>query len=290
MRLVPLDGAFGVTVEDFDLSHVQDPQDLSPLIGAYFDHKLMVLPRQDLTMAQYEFFARQWGDLYIETYENLAMPEHPAIMEVGNVGGVLEQADYRNGAAFWHTDRAYAEDCNAATMLYCIHAPATGGETHFCDLVAAYEALDEDTRERIRDIQVRHRYGGGDREDWEYEVHPMVPGQEETLPIGRQPLVRRHDVTGKIGLYSVAGTWHEVEGHSFEEARALMRSLKLHAIQPQFRTTHRYTPGDLVLWDNTQTMHAAEPVGPAVDDSTKRLLRRIVVMGLPSILRERATS
>ncbi|MBT5432588.1 MAG: TauD/TfdA family dioxygenase [Rhodospirillaceae bacterium] len=288
MQITPLDGALGAEIEGLDLKQPLDQATLQELVDAYLHHKLLVIRGQDLTMPAYEAFARHWGDFYIETYDNLAMPEHPAIMEVGNVGGVLETADYRNGAAFWHTDRAYADDCNAATMLYCIHAPASGGETHFCDLVAAYDALDEETKQRIEGVHATHRYGGGEREEWEYEVHPMVPGQEEKLPVGRQPLARKHSATGKTGLYSVAGTWHEVEGHTREEASALMRVLKLHAIKPEFVTTHRYAVGDVVLWDNTQTLHAAEPIGPAVDESTKRLLRRIVCAGLPSILRDRS--
>jgi taurine dioxygenase len=289
MEVSELEGALGVRITGIDLSAPLDDATRETLLAAYFEHKLLVFPGQDLTMSAYEAFARNWGELYVETYDNMALPGHPAIMEVGNVGGVLETADYRNGAAFWHTDRAYAEDCNATTMLYCIHAPAQGGETHFCDLVAAYDALDEALKARIENIYATHRYGGGERDPWEHDVHPMVPGQAEKLPIGSQPLVRRHDVTGKLGLYSVAGTWHEVEGLSREEASALMRTLKHHATQPQFVTTHRYAAGDLVLWDNTQTLHAAEPIGPAVDESTKRLLRRIVAMGLPATAKTRKT-
>ncbi len=277
----PLDGALGAEVLGLDLSTPLAGTSLQELASAYYEHKLLIIRDQDLTMEAYEAFARNWGEPYVESYDNMALPGHPAIMEVGNVGGVLETADYRNGAAFWHTDRAYAQDCNAVTMLLCIHAPAEGGETHFCDLVAAYEALDDATRARIKDIQVEHRYGGGDRDEWEHDVHPMVEGQAETLPIGRHPLVRRHSVTGKTSLYSVAGTWHEVEGFAHEEASDLMRSLKHHATKPEFVISHRYRKGDLVFWDNTQTMHAAEPIGPAVDESTKRLLRRIVLTGLP---------
>ena len=265
MEFTRLEGAFGARVTGIDLGKPIEREALDRLIEAFYSVKLMVFPGQKLSKDAYQAFARQWGEPYIETYDNMTVPGHPAIMEVGNTGGVLETEAYRNGAAFWHTDRAYAPDCNAITMLYCIHAPASGGETHFADLVAAYDALDDETKERIKDVVATHRYGGGDREDWEFEVHPMVPGQEETLPIGRQPLVRRHDVTGKRGLYSVAGTWHEVEGLDHEAARALMRSLKLHAIDPRFTTTHRYTPGDLVMWDNTQTLHAASPIGAAVE-------------------------
>ncbi len=199
MEFTRLEGAFGARVTGIDLSKPIEREALDRLIEAFFSEKLMVFPGQKLSMEAYEDFARQWGELRIETYNSM-VPGHPAIMEVGNTGGVLETERYRNMAAFWHTDRAYAADCNAITMLYAIHVPAEGGETHFCDLVAAYKALDDDTRARIEGLHASHSTSGGDREDWEFQVRPMEPGQEGKRPIGRQPLVRRHDVTGKLGL------------------------------------------------------------------------------------------
>ena len=291
MRIVPHDAVLGASVEQIDLTRPIPDATMGALADALYEHKLLVFPGQQISMADYDAFSRHWGEPYIETYDNMAVPGHPAIMEVGNVGGVLETDEFRNGAAFWHTDRAYAPDCNAVTMLYSIHAPATGGETWFCDLVKAYEALDEATKREIEGRHAFHRYGGGDREDWEFAVHPMSEEQARLLPPpGRHALARRHSVTGRVGLYAPAGSWIEVEGLDHEAARQLMRRLKLHAIQDRFVTSHRYRPGDLVLWDNTQTMHAAAPIGRAVDDSTKRLLRRIVALGLPPVLRARAAA
>jgi taurine dioxygenase len=285
MKIRAHDAALGASVEQIDLAQPLAEAEMAALAEALYRHKLLVFPGQQISMAAYEAFSRNWGEPYVETYDNMAVPGHPAIMEVGNVGGVLETDDFRNGAAFWHTDRAYAPDCNAVTMLYCIHAPAEGGETHFCDLVAAYEALDEATKREIAGLHACHRYGGGEREDWEFAVHPMSEEQAKLLPPpGRHALARRHSVTGRTGLYAPAGSWIEVEGLEREATSRLMRRLKLHAIQERFVASHRYRPGDLVLWDNTQTMHAAAPIGRAVDDRTKRLLRRIVALGLPPVV------
>ena len=287
MQIVPLEGALCARVEGIDLNDPPPTDAQAALADALYRHKMLVFPEQWISMEAYEAFSRIWGEPYIETYENMAVPGHPAIMEVGNVGGVLETDEFRNGAAFWHTDRAYAPDCNAVTMLYCIHAPAEGGETYFCDLVAAYEALDDATKAEIEGLHAFHRYGGGEREEWEFAVHPMSEEQAKLLPPpGRHPVARRHSVTGRTGLYAVAGSWIEVEGLPRERASPLMRRLKLHAIQDRFVASHRYRPGDLVLWDNTQTMHAAAPMGRAVDERTKRLLRRIVALGLPPVVQQ----
>jgi len=241
---------------------------------------------QELDFDAYERFAAHWGDLYLETYDNMTEPGHPAIMAVGNVGGPLETPEFRNGAAFWHTDRAYAPDPNAVTMLLCKFAPAESGETLFVDLAAAYRALDSATKLEIEGLVAAHRYGAGEREDWEFGVHPMSDDQAKALPPpGRHRIARPHSVTGETILYAPAGSWTEVEGLSHGEASALMRRLKLHAIDERFVYRHRYRPGDLVLWDNTATMHCAAPIGPATDPSNRRLLHRIVATGLPALAR-----
>ncbi len=280
------DGPLGAIVHGLDLNHDIDDATMGVLTDALYRRRLLVFRDQALDADAYERFGERWGDLFLEPYTNLAVEGHPGIISVGNTGGLLETAEFRNGAAFWHTDRAYAPDCNAVTMLYCVHAPATGGETMFTDLVAAYADLDSSTKDEVDGLICAHRYGAGEREDWEFAVHPMSDDQAKELPPpGRHPIARPHSVTGEIVLYAPAGSWIEVEGLDRPATSDLMCRLKNHAIDERYVYRHRYRPGDLVLWDNTATMHCAAPIGPADDSTNRRLLHRIVAMGLPHILR-----
>jgi taurine dioxygenase len=278
---------FVAEVCDIDDITKPDPETRIALHQALYRYRVLVFRNQNLTPAQYEAFGRLWGEPFLEPYDNLVLPEHPAIMQVGNVGAALEPEEYRNGAAFWHTDRGYAADPNAVTILYCIDAPETGGATLITDLVQAYAALDEATRREIDGLYASHSYGGGDdREEWEHSVHPMSPEQAALLPPpGRHPIARRHSVTGKTGLYAIAGSAVDMDKPPRGEWRALLRRLKLHAIGPSFVYRHAWRPGDIALWDNTATLHCAEPVGAATDASTRRLLYRIVATGLPPSVR-----
>ena len=280
------DGPLGAIVSGIDILDGIDDDNMRLLTDALYRRRLLVLRDQALDFAAYEAFGTKWGELFLEPYTNMAIPGHPGIISVGNTGGLLETAEFRNGAAFWHTDRAYAPDCNAVTMLFCQHAPATGGETMFTDLVAAYADLDASTRDEIDGLICAHRYGGGEKEDWEFAVHPMSDEQAKELPPpGRHPIARPHSVTGEMVLYAPAGSWIEVEGLDRPRTSDLMRRLKLHAIDERYVYRHTYRTGDLVLWDNTATMHCAAPIGPADDPSERRLLHRIVAMGLPHVLR-----
>ena len=45
------------------------------------------------------------------------------------------------GEAVWHTDMSYLRAPPKASMLYALEVPPAGGNTSFCDMYAAYEAL-----------------------------------------------------------------------------------------------------------------------------------------------------
>ena len=90
----------------------------------------------------------------------------------------------------------------------------------------------------------------------------------------RQRLVRTHPTRGSKSLYlsSHAGS---IVGWPVPEARAFLRDLVEHATQRQFVYAHQWRVGDLVMWDNRQTMHRARPF-PAHEP---RDMRRTTLMG-----------
>ena len=68
-----------------------------------------------------------------------------------------------------------------------------------------------------------------------------------------------------------------------DEAGALLDALKDHALQERHIYRHRYSVGDLVVWDTLQTMHAAVPIDVATSKADSRLLWRISVRGRPAV-------
>jgi alpha-ketoglutarate-dependent 2,4-dichlorophenoxyacetate dioxygenase len=64
------------------------------------------------------------------------------------------------------------------------------------------------------------------------------------------------------------------------EARLLLMDLTEHATQREFVYTHRWTVGDLVMWDNRCTMHRAREY----DATRVRDLHRTTVSdGVPTV-------
>ena len=120
---------------------------------------------------------------------------------------------------------------------------------------AAYDALDDETRAEVEGLICEHsqifsrqQLGFTDFTDEERERFKPV----------RQCLVRTHPVTKRRSLYlsSHAGG---ILGWPVPEARAFLRDLVEHATQRQFVYAHTWRVGDLVMWDNRQTMHRARP-------------------------------
>jgi alpha-ketoglutarate-dependent taurine dioxygenase len=158
-------------------------------------------------------------------------------------------------------------------MLQAVELPPSGGDTEFADMSAAYEALPGPEKARIDGLRVVHsfeymRTSTGDR--------PLTDEERAATPPVVHPLVRTHPDTGRRSLY-LGMYCSEVVGMDAAQGRALLDDLLNHATQARFAYTHRWEPGDLVLWDNRCLLHRAIPNYEM--GRSRRVLNRLVVKG-----------
>jgi alpha-ketoglutarate-dependent taurine dioxygenase len=88
-----------------------------------------------------------------------------------------------------------------------------------------------------------------------------------------QPLVWKHR-SGRKSLV-IGGTASHVIGLEPRESRELLVRLRDWCTQPQFVYHHSWTMGDMVMWDNTGTLHRALPYDPKAG----RLMHRTMLAG-----------
>ncbi|MFT7533176.1 MAG: alpha-ketoglutarate-dependent taurine dioxygenase, partial [Gammaproteobacteria bacterium] len=171
-----LGSTFFAEISGLELSQKPTAETMLWLSRALVEHKVLLFRNQQLTTDQYARFGRQWtGSTRIDGFTEMNVAPYDDINRVGNDGALFENEDYRNGAAFWHTDCAAEPDPDATTMLYCIHAMAEGGETVFADMQAAYEQLDTETQRNIAELSGLHCYAGakqilGEKDAWEHNL------------------------------------------------------------------------------------------------------------------------
>src|SRR5262249_17482452 len=149
--------------------------------------------------------------------------------------------------------------------------PSVGGETEWADMRAAYEALDDETRQRIDGLSAFHslyysqarlgmdpnhtaaanaRLGG--------QVTVQEPVVTEA-PL--RPMVKVHPETGRPALF-IGRHAYGIPGLEPDESTRLLDELVEFACQPPRIHRHSWMPGDLAVWDNRCVLHRARPYDP----------------------------
>lgn len=271
-----LEGRFGIEVKNVDVPNLSNDE-LKRLLLTLYENRFVVLRTGGLTRDELVTFSRRVGNPILL---NRDASDHPEIARITNIG--MDTARIRRGAAHWHTDQSFKEEVSSVTMLYSVQAPSSGGETLFCDMVAAYDALPDSTKERIDDLIVEHRHGVSvaARPGDHIPVPPKGWDQATTV---YHPLVRRHPLTGQKTLYAIAGTSQGIQGMAYSEAKRLLKELADHAFQERFINKHAHAVHDLVMWDNPTTMHSATPIAAATGPHDTRIIHRISLRGTPSV-------
>ena len=150
---------------------------------------------------------------------------------------------------------------------------AAGGNTEFTNLFLAYDALDDATRRTIRGRRVFHAYLSRRAPR---KLLTRTKEEERGSSGCWQPLVRRHPESGRSALYLNPMRCDEVEGMDRGEGDALLDRLYAHCDQLRFRYSHRWQPGDVLIWDNRSALHQATF---DFDQSQRRYLHRIMLRG-----------
>jgi alpha-ketoglutarate-dependent taurine dioxygenase len=185
---------------------------------------------------------------------------------------VNQRAKYLQGSMFWHFDGSLQPLPNLATLLRAVQLSETGGQTEFCNTYAAYDDLPDAEKEAIAELRVVHS-----AERSQYYVTPEMSYDEvafwQKSPTKACPIVWTHQ-SGRKSLL-LGATSDYVIGLPVEESRALLARLRDWATQPRYVYQHQWQPGDLLMWDNTGTMHRVLPY--AVDSG--RLMHRTILAG-----------
>lgn len=185
---------------------------------------------------------------------------------------VNQRAEYLKGSLFWHFDGSLQPYPNLATLLRAMKLSDSGGQTEFCNTYAAYEELPEADKETIAGLRVVHS-----AERSQYYVRPEMSYEEiafwQKSPTKSCPMVWTHR-SGRKSLL-LGATADYVIDLPVEESRALLARLRDWATQPRYVYRHEWQLGDLLIWDNTGTMHRALPY--AADSG--RLMHRTVLAG-----------
>ena len=292
LAITPLHPHIGAMVGGLDLSRPIDEATVDALWRAIDRHAVLVFRDQQITDEQMRAFAARFGELEIGRSAARPGRRRLALPEIGDISNLdednrLRARDDRKrldslGNRLWHTDASYMPVPVVLGMLFAVEVPPPSpfgaGETEFADMRAAYDALSEDQQAVVDPLVVEHDVFWS-RGQIGFTEFPA--GEREQYPPSRQKLVRRHPGSGRKGLYLSAHGSHIVDW-PVPEGRLLLRDLEEHATQRRFVYSHKWRKGDLVIWDNRDTMHRGRPH----NESRPRDLRRATTLDSGSTLDE----
>ena len=280
-KLRPLTESFAAEATGVDLSKPLSPEDHQQIVSGMDRYAVTIFPGQSLSQTEQVAFARQLGPPDTRLDEIMrkiqTRMEYAEVSDISNVdmSGKVASQDNRQammniGNRIWHTDSSFMKYPWRYSILYAVSAVSWGGETQWCDLRAAYDALDHRTKDYIQNkvgehyaLQSRMVLGYTDSSQAELEMFPPV----------RWPLVRTHAGSGRKVLW-VSNSIREIIGLSLPEGRQFVQDLLEHATQPQFVYTHTWRPGDVAMWDNRAVLHR----GRRFDMTERREMRRVATV------------
>jgi taurine dioxygenase len=257
-----LNAAIGAEITGVDFRKPVDAEIREALSRALSEHLALVFPDQSLTPAEYLEAASAFGPPMRQHYSQYNMPDFPNI-------GVIHHRDGQQPAEGWHTDHTNRERPPAATILYGVEVPASGGETSVANMRAAYRALPADERTRLDGLRTVNSLDRGRRdvrdEDMEKFGKPVV-----------HPMVRTHPVHHSRALYFHPTKTMHIESMTPEDSKTYIDGLISRTIRPEIVYTHTWRKGDIFVIDDRATMHRAHG---DYDRSQSRILWRIIVEG-----------
>ncbi|MDT7576819.1 MAG: taurine dioxygenase, partial [Pseudonocardiales bacterium] len=203
------------------------------------DRGVLVLPRQDVDDAAFLSFLRAFGRLAFTSGET-PVPGFADLNVISNVGRTTPPRSQ------FHVDTSYVRRPPAYTALRAVRIPQHGGETVFSDQYRAYDTLPDDVRDRLRGRTIRHVVTG------------LELGEDDEAS-AEHSVFRPHPLSGRTALYiSTPQRCAAISGLDTAEAAAAIAFLLAHSTREDNLYRHRWSPGDVVMWDNGCVLHRAD--------------------------------
>lgn len=276
IEVVPFEQGFGAEVRGIDLSGPLEGKTRAGVEDAFHAHHVLAFRgQQGLPPEAVLTASRLFGDdLEPHVFKQYHHPETPLILVLSNRrGDGGKEKGLKDAGTFWHSDVSFKPSPAKATLLYAVEVPADGGDTLFCDMEAAYEALDDAMKARLDGLTATHFYAHQKRDLFER-------GEVESPPPVSHPVIRTNPGSGKKALYVNPAYVTGIDGMEQAESDALLAELFEHCLKDRFRMRYKWRAGDMLVWDNAAVMHSATTKD--LDPAKHRTIWRTIISSDPT--------
>ncbi|MEH6569692.1 MAG: TauD/TfdA family dioxygenase [Halioglobus sp.] len=259
IQITPSGQACGAAITGVDLTRPLEANEIAAIRTAWLEHHVVSFADQTLTDDDLERFSLYFG----------GFGDDPFIAPIQGRQHVIAVQRNANETAplfaeSWHTDWSFQEVPPAATCLYGITIPPTGGDTWYNNQHKVLDEMPEALRSKLEGKVAIHSakaayspdgmYGKEDKaSDRSMEILPS----DEANETQRHLIIRNHPETGRPGIYGCFGYIIGIEGMADIEAVDLLVELHEWQTRPEFHYHHKWQKNMLVMWDNRSVLHRA---------------------------------
>ncbi|KAJ5786705.1 alpha-ketoglutarate-dependent 2-4-dichlorophenoxyacetate dioxygenase [Penicillium pulvis] len=260
----------GAECHGIDFSRPLPEDEIQIIRDGMAKYGVLVFRGAQLDDARHVAFARQLGELdsstvFVAPGKKYRLDPFVELTDVSNIeddGSILQKDSLKyqlgQGNNLFHVDCSYNNRRVGLSILRAHQLPpkGTGGGTAFADTRTAYDDLDAETKDKIKDYVLWHsiwhsrRLAAPDCDFLKY-----MPAEKNSM--ARHKLVQLHEASGRMNLY-IAAHGHHFDGWTKEDSQPVIQALLDHATQDKYTFTIEWeNDGDIVIWDNTCVMHKA---------------------------------
>jgi alpha-ketoglutarate-dependent 2,4-dichlorophenoxyacetate dioxygenase len=262
LKTSPLTASFGIVIHDFAMSSIARPGVFDQLRALFEEHSALLFCRSAMTDDDHLRLAERFGPIEDRKADERKPGEKVGVSAVSNQiagGGVTGEMDWHTlhlkANQLWHIDSTFMPTPALCNILRAEVVTASGGQTELASSRAAWAAMPEDLKSRIRGKILGHNYQRS-RERISRELARQA--QFNKWPPQRWPAVWANPVNGKESLF-IASHVYAVEGMETAEGEALIEDLLDFCTRPDFTYSHTWAVGDVLIWDQRAVLHRGRP-------------------------------
>ena len=273
MEVKLLSGALGAEIKGINLKD-SSKENYKLINNLLLEHKVIFFRNQDITHEEHIALAQNWGPLENHAYVK-GLDKYPEIVRI-----VKTKDEKNQWGENWHTDVSYNAKPTKAVILKSIKIPPVGGDTCFSNMELAWETLDEEIKEKIKDKKAIHSSLGA---EFFIDNYKGMEGHEKRNYdeySNEHPVVRTHPETGKKILYVNWTYTKKIIGIEKKESDEILKKIFDHQARLDLTCRFNWTENAVAMWDNRNVIHyAIADFYPGRGLGYERIMDRIAVEG-----------
>jgi taurine dioxygenase len=249
----PISEAIGCEISGLDVRKLAEPGLMSEIKNLIGKHHMLVFKDQELAPQDLIDFTRHFGEPDSHILKQFTHQGHPEVYVISNAEE--RPANVNDVSLNWHTDLAYKSHPSAFVVLYAEKVPDEGADTCFASMQRVYQEMTESEKALLRGRTATYSF---------VKLHakrpnpdPLTPQQLADAPDVYHPVLRRHPDTGEEILYLNLPDCAGISGMEEDEALGIIKGLFDRITDPAHVHAHKWSVGDLVIWDNRTLLHSA---------------------------------